>query len=380
MSDQTPSMAELKTATGTDDSTDDDGDEVSEDEYIDAPSVNVRPECGLYFDAIVDFGFTGELDYAQNFRGDERRSLDEEPTGGYGGSIALTLENPSVGDGQLWKSTDEDQTADYRLVGPQTTSVETVDTGDEEVTVGVEYSGRSFKSEQVDDFDEEYVTVYLSSGMAEYVARRLDALGGLSTQETLDGPEDYDGPVGLLERPPEGSSAFNAIRRRPLLRADMTDTRGALLIELGETDNDEDSGAFLATMFTFDEDGNFDELEPITDTDHEGYRDTSEPYRGELAWPETHGSNDTSTDESVDEATTDLSFDGIDDGSSDELTYDDLPAEWQQFADTVHNAEGIDVEEYDVEAAAQNFVESNDPVEFGDLSASEIATVVRAEA
>jgi len=363
----TPSMEDLKSSTDTSDASTDDNEELPE-EVQNAPRVNVRPEVMISFDEIVEIGFTGDVTDRQNLRG--------EPTNGFGGSIALTVRNPSVGGGNLWKSTDEDQSADYKLYGWETSSEWTETVNGTEATLGVSYDDKNFNGDHVADFEEEYVTVYLNGGLGQYIVTRLDAAGGFVVDDN-----EYEEPFGLFEHPPDESDAQSAIRRDPLLRADMDGRAGALMVEQG------DSGAFVGSIFG-EFDGEYGIIEdPIESMDHEGYRDTSVAYRGELTFDhdteqrasavDSDGATDDSatedgeTPDSIDDLTMDI-------GSDDDTSYADLDGNWQTFVDRLIEAiDNGDVDPSTVPQLAQNFVEDNgDEVTFGDFDGDDIATIV----
>jgi len=359
-------MEDLKSSTDTADASTDDDSEIAE-EVQNAPRVNVRPEAMITFEEIVEVGFTGDVTDRQNLRG--------EPTNGYGGSIALTVRNPSVGGGNLWKSTDEGQSADYKLYGSETSSKWTEEVNGEEVTLGVSYGDKNFNADYVEDFEEEYVTVYLNGALGQYIVTRLDGAGGFVVDDN-----DYDEPFGLFEHPPDESDAESAIRRDPLLRADMDGRAGALMIEQG------DSGAFVGSVFG-EFDGEYGRLEdPISDMDHEGYRDTSNVYRGQLAFD--HGTDDEEsggTNEggaSIDDSDNSETVDSVDDltmdlGDSDDTSYEDINDAWQTFVDRLVDAiDNGDVDQSTVSQLSQNFVDDNDGVTFGDFDGDDIADIV----
>lgn len=349
------------------------------EEVQNAPSVNIRPESAISYDEIVSFGFTGEVNDEQNLKG--------KPTSGYGGSIVVTVRNPSVSGGQLWKSTDETQSADYRLVGPETTSLDTREIDGEEHTLGIEYGKYSFDAEQIEEFDVEYVTLYFNGGLGEYIARRLDAGGGFSyADDTVDA--DFDEPVPLMEYPSDDSDLEGAVRRQPILRGDHTNG-GAIMFEVNGND------AFLGTVFMEDDDGEYIDLDTdiIDSMDHDGYLDTSDVYIGNFAW-EDHGESEdesrsateksevssessATSDDTVDD-TDELTMD-FDDGS-DDVVYADLDENWQTFIDNAVSqieSGNIDTDSTSVEGLAENFQSNNaDMVSFDDVTAADVESIV----
>jgi len=259
-----------------------------------APRMHIRPEVVLYFDEILDVGFTGDVNDTQNLRG--------EPTNGYGGSIAVTFENPRIGDGNLYRSTDEDQATDYKFFGDATSKPWELN-GE---TVGVKYDSNTFEGELIDEFDTDVVTVYFNGPLGEFIAKTLDCAGGF----TVDG---YTDPIGVMEYDPQNNYK-GAVRARPILRPDMEGRAGALLVEADE------DGPFQGTVFRFDDEGDFDPLSYIDAQDHPAYRNKADAvYIGELAFDH---SGDGASDDAPDEDTTvedelDTSaFDAVTDDSS----------------------------------------------------------------
>jgi len=343
--------------------------EVAE-EIQNAPSLNVRPEIALYFEEIADIGFTGNLDDEQNLKG--------EPTTGFGGSLALTLRNPSVSGGTLWKSTKDGQSSDYKLFGSETSEVWEVQGSQ----VGVEYGTNNFEGEAVDDFEEDYVTLYLGGGLGEYVLTRLDIFGGVGAEPP------YDEPTGVMEYAPDGSDVENAVRRQPALRADMQGRGGAIMVEVGDN-----NGAFLGSVFgeyeTEDGGSTYSELEQIDSTENDGYLDTSELYCGDFAWADFDGeatddsderaANSESTDDDVEDVddVDDLTMNFSDDDSG-PTSYDDLDDAWKQFVDEIVGAvEGGQIEQSKVPTMAENFVDSNEQVEWGNFDGDTIQGIVQ---
>jgi hypothetical protein len=319
---------------------DDGGDTEVADNAPNGAAVNMRPESVIYFDEIVDFGFTGDLQATQNILG----TGDQRP-----GNFVVTLKNPEVGGGDCYQSTDPTQSAEYKLVGDHNVEPDYDSNGD---VNGIKYGiggGTTFNGELVDDFEHDTIEVYLGGGMGIYVGMTLDAFGG--------GPSVAN---GLIEYGNEEHA--KAVRAAPLLRDDMEGRGGAIMARLA--DDGGENPAFLGTVFANGED--YSEIVPITDTDHEGYSEAVEDrYVAEAQW----SSGESDSDVSLADATDDLSLPT----GSEETTYSELSEEWKVFVDSVAD-QGVDSFEDDIGDVAADFADEND-IEM-DLDPDDLASIV----
>jgi hypothetical protein len=315
-----------------------------------AAVTNIRPESVIYFEEVVDIGFAGDKNKTQNIKGSE----------GLPGNIAITLREPSLEGGDLYRSTDPSQSAEYKAVGDHNVEPDYDSNGD---VNGIKYGiggGTTFNAELVDDFDEEYITVYVGGTLGIRLGRVLDTYGSPSSMEG-----------GLVEYGSDDGEYATAIRSEPVLRNDMEGHSGAIMAHLPDSDNS--NPPFFGTVFQNGErsdatrsssdgsDGGDDytPLSPIADTDHEGYDGDAvrSRYTAEPRW--STGSNGTggASPSSNGGSVMDLSLPTGEAGAV--PSYSDFDAEWQMFIDSV-SSEGLESFDADLGSIAAEFADEND--------------------
>ena len=299
------------------------------DEVVQNAAVtNIRPESVIYFEEIVDLGFAGDKNETQNIKGSE----------GLPGNIAVTLREPSLEGGNLYRSTDPSQSAEYKAVGDHNVEPDYDSNGD---VNGIKYGiggGTTFNSELVEDFDDEYITVYVGGTLGIRLGRVLDTYGSPSSMEG-----------GLVEYGTDDGDYATAIRSEPVLRSDMEGHSGAIMAHLPDSDNP--NPPFFGTVFKNGDD--YTPLNPIGDTDHDGYDDNAvrSRYTAEAQWSTGSNSASSSSDGG---SNIDLSL-PTDNG----VSYDDFDPEWQMFIDSVAS-EGLDSFDTELGELAAEFADEND--------------------
>jgi len=313
---------------------DDVGTDSTVDEAVQNAAVtNIRPESVIYFEEVVDIGFAGDKNKTQNIKGSE----------GLPGNIAITLREPSLEGGDLYRSTDPSQSAEYKAVGDHNVELDYDSNGD---VNGIKYGiggGTTFNAELVDDFDDEYITVYVGGTLGIRLGRVLDTYGSPSAMEG-----------GLVEYGSDDGDYATAIRSEPVLRNDMEGHSGAIMAHLPDSDNP--NPPFFGTVFQNGDD--YTPLNPIGDTDHEGYDDNAvrSRYTAEAQW--STGSNGAGgVSPSNGGSDMDLSLPTGEAGAV--PSYSDFDAEWQMFIDSV-SSEGLDSFDADLGSIAAEFADEND--------------------
>lgn len=336
----------------------------NDNDYDDAPSLNVTPTVAVEYDDILDVGIMGGIKEEQNVLGggDGKNS--------FGNDIVVTLENPRVGEGTLFAS-DQEYNADYKLVDTDHEKVEEdvkkVD-GEFEVT-GIQVYGNSFDSHEVDDFEEDAVKLMIGSWSGLRIAQLLDVQGGVSAyydgDEKTSGLVEYPPEYGSDDYDPNSGDRYQRIARSPTLREDL---RGEGVIfsymdgRMHKIDvfNGEPTPSNKVSMVT---DGGEPEWQPwiVWDTPED------EPQGS------TESSNeDTDEPGDSDESSGDVDLSALEGGEEDtestEITgYSDLSEEQQAFVDRLAESDNIDVENADVSELYRQFAEDNglDPIDAG---------------
>jgi hypothetical protein len=218
------------------------------DPYDDAKSVKPLPSAVIEAE-VAQVGTFGGLDDEYNVVHPDGR----EATKGF-----VTLVDPTVLSGTLWMNSipdyDEHESAfafldasdddadlpdgftvsDYMVCNPNESVIgefaEKVD-GDFE-GVGIEYyGGNKFRSEQIDDFDEEYVRIVDSGNLMFRLLRVLSKGGAIEAAETPSG--GFNG--GLYEDPSD--EEYRRIATDPQLRSDIDGERVQIAVFSGEAQN-----------------------------------------------------------------------------------------------------------------------------------------------
>ena len=312
------------------------------EEAENAPLLNVTPQCALAFDEIVDVGMAGGVTDEQNIR----------VSNGYSNDLVVTLKNPSVDDGELFAATNG-APADYKLVDTDNPKVEEdvkrVD-GEFEVT-GIQVYGNSFESERVDDFEEEYVKLFIGSSCGQRLAMLLDCRGGESAYYA-----DGEKTSGLVEYPPKYGSddytpsddGYPRLARTPTLRSDMVGESGVLFFYLDEDSGVNGNAMHKVTAFKGEPDVE-NALAPPTADDELG-----EPeYPPYIVWDEPNSGDDGGDDGD------ELNFGALsaDEDEGGEITdYDDLGEEHQMFVDKAKDSIPADA---DIEGIYTAFCDDN---------------------
>lgn len=342
-------------------------------DYSDAPILNVCPTVAVEYDEILDIGIMGGIKEEQNVRKSNERGND----------IVITLKNPTVGEGELYKAKPEQGGADYKLVDPDHERVkkDVVENEDGEFEVeGVQVYGWDFKSVEVDDFDEDYVRLMIGSAAGQRLAQIFDCRGGVSAYYNGD-----EKTTGLIEYPPEYNSddynprendtdRYPRVARSPTLRDDLSGSEGVLFFYMGDGGMHKvdvfDGEPTVENKASIIDDGGEPEWNPYIVWDEPGdNEESSDQGNGENQAEDS--TQNTSTSNSGDEPDFSALSDGESDSDNEENTqvtgYEDLSAEQQAFVDRLAESDNIDVEEADVSHLYTQFAEDNgmDPIDAG---------------
>jgi len=312
---------------------------------VDIPVVNGHPECAVGFDRIVDVSpFNTDDDFLS-----KRQNLEYAGPKNYGNQVVVTVENPQVIEGQVWE--EEHDFRDLRVLGDPNSdyspySLDTEIIGDPTDPDGVETNGVNlgmggFEGEQIDGFDTQYAQFFITARRASNVLGILDTAGNGSHSE------DGEFTEGIVEYPPamsedgydpENDGAPRAIGY-PELRADMVDQQGAIAFRFGDNEPTQQSRVLIDFYQVVEGDDGL-EMEGLAplQPDDEAYALPTYPRGGNVHWD--HGDGATERPEDVGADAEPSTSGGIseaqavmDNDSTDELTYDDLGDEGQQFVD-----------------------------------------------
>jgi hypothetical protein len=357
----------------------DDSETLPDVDFGTAPRVSCFPEVIFDAEAIVGFDFIGSVKDEQNIRGP---NLDWQEVA----SFAITLKNPEVVAGALWKDSeygvdDEDRGRKYKLVGMDGPDVgEAVEKeGDDFVVSGVEYVGNKFEpAEQVEGFtetagdvmdddeldkhpmletDDTIVQLFYDEGRGQRVGNVLDRLGGESAYYFTDEDGDRVQTKGLFEYPPTygsdahewGTDPYPRVVRTGDIRTDVSGEPVRMMRLFGEDPTESDGYTPQTVNFlSIDAVGQevdtatFEDREytPVESTDEDRFPQGEPLHNGYLVW---HDRDDSTSEASVEDATDDMDVSsdsplasavGGDDGDdSGQPSYEDLDAGWQEFID-----------------------------------------------
>lgn len=325
---------------------------------VEAPMVRVHPECLISFDRIAGYNVFNTSDEFL----DARQNLENAGPRGYGNQVVITLENPVIESGQLWK--EEHDFRDYRVLGdpnsdnsPYSVNEDVQRDEDGNVTgaeiTGVDLGMGEFEGQPDEDnqFDTQYVQLLVS-------ARRAgDILGALDTAGKWSHNRDGELVEGILEAPPNlGSDSYDSDEDGapraigyPELRSDMVDQKGAIswTFNVGADETPTTQSAVQITIYKVDDDGGMEALVPLTPED-EAYALPTYPRGGRLFWEhEDDGSVEGSVGADAEPETTG-GIDEVKDELSDDVTYSDLSEETQGFVDEAAEAlAGADTDDID---------------------------------
>lgn len=353
--------AELDSASsgGNDNSDDDDTLRL-----YDAPRVKPRPQTIFDAEEIIDLGFTGDFTEEQNLRGGRWQDM---------GAAVLTLKNPVVVEGDIWVNEGGD---DYRVLDMDAEDVsENIEKdGDDYVTNGVSISSSDFDGEQVEEIDapisdyedegsianadahaqtgitedDTVVRLFLGKGTGQHLLRVLDCLGGVSAYYTDPEDEnDYDAQTkGLVEFPndygtdgydPNGDDDFPRIARLPTLREDLEGESVRFVMTFRDTGKG--FKQHNIHVVSIEEAGQSVDMDTVGERKYHQPDETSDVGEPEMtAYMVWHDIEDSlGSDESVEDATEDIEFSAMDDGSSNtSVTLDDLDDGWMEFINQAH--------------------------------------------
>lgn len=354
-----------------------------ERDEVDAPLVNVRPRSMVKADRTYEFAFNGEITAEQNIRDADTQYED---------FTIIVLENPTLEHGELWKSTDDEQGQEYKLVGPADDGVEEVieEVDGEYGQVGIRPpNGNKFYAEQVEDFEEDYVKFFISGGQGQRLTRVLDTFGGEYARydpSEVEHDEDYDASIdGIVELPPDDDSdLLGRIGRTPDLRQDMIDRPIRFQWDFGEQPDDASySRPQNVSVFALGEDAppEGELLEPLTRDDdawapprHSTYMVWHDPSDA-LARAQGDDSASSSTSTSQSTSATDSAQTTTVDG------YDDLSETGQDFVDDfLSGLEDNDLTTDDIEdleatvseAATEHEEETGESIDVDDATLTDI--------
>lgn len=368
----------------------DDSETLPDTNFGTAPRVSCFPQTIMDAEAIVGLDFLGTLKDEQNLRGPNLGWREE-------GAVVLTLKNPEMVEGALWKDTetadDDERATKFKLVGMDSPMVgEAADKEDGEfVVTGVKYGSSEFSPatevetfgesarEVMDDAEIEghpmlepsdtVVQFYFDGGRGQRVAAVLDRLGGTSSYYYQDGGE-MSQTKGLLEYHPThgtdahewGKDPYPRFTRTPDIRRDVYG-EPIRIIRMFAEDPDESSGPTRQTInfLSIEETGQPFEAEtfaereyvPIESGEEDRYPQGEPLHNSILVWHDDDTAAD--DDSGVEEATQDIELDGgplasalgSDEQPTDGMpSYEDLDEGWQEFIDEAASS-GLDSEAFD---------------------------------
>jgi hypothetical protein len=315
--------------------------------------VKVYPEVMVVFDhiariSIQDYGYDG------NILADEQNL---EGAGQYGYDVELTVANPHISFGELWKETDA-QYPSYTLCGDPESEAnpyelnESIIKDDDGNPTDVEVEGisqlpggQTFDAQRIDP-DCDYMTITVSG------SRGTDVLGVLDTAGRWFMDQDGNVTEGLFETPPSfGTDSYSPdddpaprLTGYPELRADMDGQMGAIHCTFAVDDPTEADTRSPKDISILRADG--DELTalapPTPGDDH--YHKPTYPRVNNTFWTDvddTETANGTASPDSDSDAIASAK-EAISGDDSDEteasMTYDDLSDDGQQFVDAAVEA------------------------------------------
>lgn len=366
-------------------------------EEFDAPIVRGHPEVVVAFDRIVGFSpFNTDDSFLQN-----QNNLELAGPRNYGNDVVLTVENPTLVDGELW--VEDNDFRDYRVVGDVTAeyspySQDSEIIGDPTDPDGVNVQGVNlgmggFEGERADEqaFDSRYVQFFISSRRAASLLGQLDTAGKWAFTQ------DGEFTEGIIEAPPmlgeddydtEAHGAPRAIGY-PELRQDMVDQSGAIAWTFGDDEPTTQSPVDV-TILKVEDNEIVGACAPLSPED-DAYAKPTYPRRGNVYYEHAEGTSatdtdldtgadaDPETDEGVAEATAMAgAFDQTDNSDDEmELAYQDLPDAVQNFVDngveqvTMRDLDSIT--EFDMWDAA--FAEGMEDVDF-EIDQDHVAEII----
>lgn len=295
-----------------------------------------------------------------NTFGDDVNLLDLEQNlegaGQFGYTLELTLANPEVVEGQIWKETGEEDFPEFKVIGdPEDDSNnhelrEEVQRDDDNNVTGAEIQGINVSStstwngKPVDDFDDDYISVEINS------SRAADLLGALDTAGQWFTTKEGEVVEGILETPPNfGTDVYDAdedghlrLVGYPELREDMVGETGAISFTNGDGGSNGNAPKEV-DVYKLDDDGNLEALVPLQ-TDDEAYNLPTYPRVNGRYWDADAGEGNVEADaepettEGVAEAQQMMSGD---DGQSElDVAYTDLTDDAKSFVNDALQAMG----------------------------------------
>lgn len=316
-------------------------------------------EVKLHAESLVAFDHIARISINTYGNDDDLLAMEQnlEGAGKYGYTLELTVANPEVVEGQIWKESDAEY-PEYKVISdPESDDNdyelrEDVIRDDDGNVEGAEVEGignlgsSSWDGQPVDGFGSDYITIEIASKRARGV------LGALDTAGTWFTSQDGDVREGLFEVPPTfGTDDYDAdvdgyprLTGYPELRADMVGQRGAISAFFGDA-NASGNRAKEVDVYRVTEDDGLEALVPLTPED-DAYALPTYPRLNNAFWDDgtsPSGADATpETDDGVAEAR--AMMDDADDSSG----YDDLPEGAQDFVDDAVTAlEAIDADSTD---------------------------------
>lgn len=310
-------------------------------------------------EALITFDHIARISIQQYGNDENLLDLEQnlEGAGQYGYDLEITLANPEVVEGQIWKETDveNEEWAGYKVIGdPNDDSNnheirEEVQRDSDGNVTGAETKGinisatSSWDGEQVDEFGDDYITVNVAS------RRAADVLGSLDTAGQWFTTKEGEVVEGILETPPNfGTDVYDAeedgrprLVGYPELRADMVGQSGAISFTNGDGGSNGNAPKEV-DVYKLD-DGNLEALVPLQ-PDDEAYNLPTYPRVNGRYWDDDAGDGSVEADaepettEGVAEAQQMMSDD---DGQSEpDVVYTDLTDDAQDFVNDALQAMG----------------------------------------
>lgn len=344
---------------------------IPEDQRVDYENETVA-EGKIHAAALVTFDRIARINI-QTY-GDDRELLEMEQNlegaGKYGFDVELTLANPEVVDGQVWKQAGE--YPEYKVIGdPESDDNsyelrENVIKDDDGNPTDVEVEGigglgsSSWDGQPLEDgFDTDYFQVTINSRRASRI------LGALDTAGQWFATQDGDVVEGLFETPPNfGTEVYDSdedgyprLVGYPELRADMVGQPGAIAATWGDS-NSSGNRAKNVDIFRVVDDG-LEALTPLQ-SDDEAYALPEYPRGNNTMWSDADAAGgaaeegdvgadaEPETDADMTDAAQMMSDDDNSVTETDGITYSDLNDNEQSFVDDA--VEVLDAEDSPVDS------------------------------
>jgi len=300
---------------------------IPDDQRVDYDNETVAEGSG-HARAMVTFSHIARINIQDYGNDDNLLAMEQnlEGAGRYGYDLELTLANPELVEGQVWKETDTEW-PDYKVIGdPEADSNgyelrEDIIKDEDGNPVDTEIKGigglgsTSWDGQPLEDgFDADYFQVSISSRRASRI------LGALDTAGQWFRTKEGDVAEGIMETPPNfGTEVYDSdedgyprLVGYPELRADMVGQKGAITFTWGDS-NASGNRAKEVDVFRVTDDG-LEALIPLTPGDG-AYALPEYPRSGNTMWDDAEAAGGSADEGDVGADTEPESGLGLDDAS-----------------------------------------------------------------